>query len=92
MLLIPCPWCGERDESEFTYGGSAERKMPALDGKADLGDWHAFVHRRDNPKGAHREYWHHTHGCERWLVVERDTVTHAIGEVRDAANLTDETA
>jgi len=92
MLLIPCPWCGARDESEFTYGGSAERSMPALDSKAGLEDWHAFVHRRGNPKGAHREYWHHSHGCERWLIVERDTVTHAIGEVRDAANLADESA
>ena len=23
MLLIPCPWCGERDEVEFRYGGEA---------------------------------------------------------------------
>jgi len=92
MLLIPCPWCGERDESEFTYGGSAERAMPALNGAADLAEWHAFVHRRENPKGAHREYWHHTHGCERWLTVERDTVTHAIGKVRDASSLSDDPA
>ncbi|MGZ8625813.1 MAG: sarcosine oxidase subunit delta, partial [Actinomycetota bacterium] len=23
MLLIPCPWCGPRDEVEFRYGGQA---------------------------------------------------------------------
>jgi hypothetical protein len=23
MLLIPCPWCGPRDASEFTCGGEA---------------------------------------------------------------------
>ena len=23
MLLIPCPWCGPRDEAEFRYGGQA---------------------------------------------------------------------
>ena len=23
MLLIPCPWCGPRDETEFRYGGQA---------------------------------------------------------------------
>ena len=22
-MLIPCPWCGERDESEFSFGGDA---------------------------------------------------------------------
>ena len=23
MLLIDCPWCGERAETEFSYGGEA---------------------------------------------------------------------
>ena len=23
MLQIPCPWCGPRDEIEFSYGGEA---------------------------------------------------------------------
>ena len=23
MLLIPCPWCGEREETEFHHGGEA---------------------------------------------------------------------
>ncbi len=23
MLRIPCPWCGERDETEFRYRGDA---------------------------------------------------------------------
>ncbi|MCP4186753.1 MAG: sarcosine oxidase subunit delta [Gammaproteobacteria bacterium] len=25
MLLIPCPHCGERDQSEFHYGGRSTR-------------------------------------------------------------------
>ena len=25
-----------------------------------------------------REFWHHVHGCRRWLMVTRDTRTHAI--------------
>ena len=28
MLLVPCPWCGPRDEVEFTYGGQAEIAYP----------------------------------------------------------------
>ncbi|PZO89700.1 MAG: hypothetical protein DI631_12830 [Acinetobacter johnsonii] len=33
----------------------------------------------------YREYWHHAGGCRRWLVVARDTATHAVASVRDAA-------
>ena len=29
MLLIRCPWCGERDEVEFRYGGAAHVSYPA---------------------------------------------------------------
>ena len=29
MLLIPCPWCGPRDEVEFHYGGQAHVAYPA---------------------------------------------------------------
>ena len=29
MLLIRCPWCGERDEIEFRYGGAAHVAYPA---------------------------------------------------------------
>jgi sarcosine oxidase subunit delta len=28
MLLIECPWCGPRDEIEFSYGGEAHRVRP----------------------------------------------------------------
>ena len=28
MLLIECPWCGQRDESEFSYAGEAHIARP----------------------------------------------------------------
>ena len=28
MLLIECPWCGERAQVEFTYGGDASASRP----------------------------------------------------------------
>ena len=28
MLLLPCPWCGPRDEVEFRYGGQAGIAYP----------------------------------------------------------------
>ena len=38
MLLIPCPWCGARAQSEFSYGGDATLKRPAPDGPATLAE------------------------------------------------------
>lgn len=57
---------------------------PAADAGADA--WHDYVYLRDNPRGAYDEYWHHTSGCRRWLVVSRDTATHEIYACQDAAD------
>lgn len=54
---------------------------------APAADWHEYLHLRDNPKGLHREFWHHVSGCRRWLIVERDTVNHEIHAVTDAASV-----
>ena len=37
MIRIKCPYCGERDHSEFTYGGDASIKYPELD--ASVKEW-----------------------------------------------------
>lgn len=76
-MLIPCPHCGPRDSSEFTYLGDATRKRPELD-NTDVEAWSAYVYERDNPKGQHQEFWHHLTGCRQWLVVERNTATHEV--------------
>src|SRR5690348_859280 len=31
MMLIPCPWCGPRNQIEFAYGGDATVRRPASD-------------------------------------------------------------
>ena len=31
MIIIKCPYCGERDHSEFTYGGDGSIVYPPLD-------------------------------------------------------------
>lgn len=81
MLRITCPWCGERDYSEFRYGGDASRPRPQH-GSGDQASWHDFVFLFDNPKGSHTEYWQHVLGCRQWLVMERDTATNAVGPAR----------
>ena len=79
MIRIPCPFCGTRDHSEFSYEGDATVEYPALDASED--EWFEAVYLRDNPRGAHKEYWRHAYGCGAFLEVERDTVTHEIGSV-----------
>ena len=77
MLLITCPWCGAREETEFAYGGDATLVRPDPT-RADAKAWHDYVYLRANPKGPHQELWYHAAGCRRWLRVTRDTATHAI--------------
>ena len=38
-----------------------------------------------NPRGRTREHWQHVFGCRRFLVVERDTVSHEVYSVTDGA-------
>jgi sarcosine oxidase subunit delta len=81
--LIHCPHCGTRPTQEFAIRSDAGLKRPAPD--ADASAWVDYVYFRDNPKGRHREHWHHAGGCRRWLIVERDTVTHTVYGVSDAS-------
>jgi len=73
MLLVRCPWCGERDEVEFSYGGQAHVAYPSDPFAASDEEWSEYLFVRDNPKGLFKERWVHTHGCRRWFELERDT-------------------
>ncbi len=75
MLLIPCPHCGPRDESEFTYGGPYS-PMPPLEGGSTAEDWHRAVHLGSSGTAPLRELWYHDAGCERWVVLRRDPKSH----------------
>jgi sarcosine oxidase subunit delta len=79
-MRIPCPYCGLRSNEEFTYYGDATLRRPdvaAADADAESAVYD-YVYLRNNPAGLHRELWFHAAGCHAWLVVERDTRTHAI--------------
>jgi heterotetrameric sarcosine oxidase delta subunit len=80
MLLIPCPWCGPRDESEFRYGGQAGVAYPADPWALTDAEWGAYLFVRANPKGRFTERWAHTAGCRRWFDVTRDTTTYEFEE------------
>lgn len=76
MLIIECPYCGKRDESEFIYGGEAHKVRPADPYVLTDEEWADYVFYRKNPKGLHRELWNHSAGCRRWFNAIRDTVTY----------------
>lgn len=78
MLLIPCPYCGEREETEFAYGGEAHITRPLEPEKLSDAEWGDYVFMRTNPMGAHYERWNHARGCRRWFNMVRHTVSHEI--------------
>jgi sarcosine oxidase subunit delta len=81
MLLIPCPWCGPRDEPEFLFAGEPAARPAPAEQVSDTA-WADYLYFRDNDKGPHREIWCHSGGCGQWFAMERDTVTHAVISVR----------
>jgi heterotetrameric sarcosine oxidase delta subunit len=76
-LKIPCPNCGLREHTEFTFGGEL-RDIGSPDREADF----RRVYLRDNVAGAQTERWFHAYGCRRWLTLRRDTVTNRISDER----------
>ena len=81
MLLIPCPHCGSRDETEFHYGGQAHVAYPENPHELTDRAWAEFLFYRDNTKGALAERWLHSTGCRQWFNMLRDTVTYEIRAV-----------
>ena len=77
MLLIDCPYCGQRPEIEFAYGGEAHIARPADPSALSDEEWAAFLYARTNPKGIHAERWRHARGCGRFFNAVRDTVSDA---------------
>ncbi len=78
MLLINCPYCGERDQSEFSNGGEAHVARPKNPELVSDREWSEYVFIRANPKGIFYERWVHIHGCKKWFNAVRNTSTDEI--------------
>ena len=81
MILINCPYCGEREQSEFSNGGEAHVARPKDPDTLSDKDWGQYVFYRSNPKGIFYERWVHSHGCKKWFNVVRNTATDQILKV-----------
>ena len=87
-MIINHPHLGSRDASEFTILGDASliNRPDWQAGDADDA-FYNYQYLRDNPAGLHRELWFHEQGDRSWLVVTRDTLTHAVVEVALASDV-----
>ena len=86
-MRIKCPCCGERGLDEFLYYGDATVRRPDPNQPSALSAFIEYTYQRGNPRGPHRELWYHAAGCHSWLVVERNTATHAISSVQFAKDV-----
>lgn len=81
MMLIECPYCGPRNETEFRYGGQAHVPYPEDPQQLDDRQWAEYLFYRDNTRGDYAERWAHTAGCRKWFNAIRDTETYAFRAV-----------
>ena len=91
MLIIPCPWCGPRDQTEFRFGGEAVVLRPPRPDECSNEEWANYLYYRENLKGTQQERWLHAFGCRQWFVLQRDTVSHEIVTATAAGTTAPET-
>ena len=80
MVLIECPHCGERNQSEFRYGGEYNPRPSNLANFDEVSDAEAadFIYMKDNKWGVQKEWWYHRQGCQAWFLAERHTRTNEV--------------
>ncbi len=86
MLHIKCPYCGLRNETEFSCGGEAHISRPDSVHQLTNKEWSEYLFSRYNPKGCFIERWVHSSGCRKWFNVVRNTKTNEIFEVYTMGN------
>ena len=81
-MIINHPILGPRDANEFVYKGDAELlNRPDWTPNSSIEEFHDYLYLRQNPAGEHKELWYHEQGDRSWLVITRNTHTHAISRV-----------
>lgn len=79
-MRVRCPHCGERDHTEFVWGGDATVRRPTEPTAVSDETWTDYLYFRNNyfRKNAAviTERWHHVYGCRAWFERVRDTTQH----------------
>ena len=82
-MLLPCPWCGPRNATEFRYGGEAgPRPDPAT---TTPEEWRRYLYFHANPRGWHdRELVPRLRAAAGTSSSSGTRVTNEVRAVRDA--------
>ena len=86
MFLINCPYCGERDQSEFSNGGEAHVKRPENPDSISDKEWAEYVFYHNNGTGVVREWWLHAPSGY-WFIAERHRVSDEVVRTYDPSEL-----
>lgn len=73
MLQLNCPNCGERNVSEFRFGGEYVQRPKNPEDPASDEAWVNYLYLKENKLGVQKEWWYHRAGCGRWFLAERHT-------------------
>jgi heterotetrameric sarcosine oxidase delta subunit len=74
-FVLSCPNCGEREVTDFGFGGEIAVRPKSAPSWRELNAYNYF---RRNVAGVQREWWVHRSGCRAWFVAERDTRTNEV--------------
>ncbi len=77
-FLLTCPNCGEREVTDFSFGGEVVPRPSTKPSERDLNTYNYF---RRNVAGVQREWWYHRSGCRAWFLADRDTTTNEVSWV-----------
>ncbi|MEM7125181.1 MAG: sarcosine oxidase subunit delta [Chloroflexota bacterium] len=77
MVILNCPNCGERNVSEFRYGGEYNPR-PANPLDTSDAEWADYIFLKENRFGVQKEWWFHASGCGTWFLAERHTKTNLV--------------
>ncbi len=77
MQLLPCPFCGPRDEPEFHFAADAGQHRPSPSSEVPDRDWADYLYGAEASSGVAREIWVHL-TCGEFFLLTRDTVSRAV--------------
>jgi len=76
MILVPCPFCGSRNSSEFRWCGEVKARPDP--NSTTQAEWRDYLYMKSNAAGWIAETWYHREGCGRYFRIERNTLTNEI--------------
>ncbi len=77
MIILSCHNCGDRNVSEFRFGGEYIPRPEDPSACSDS-DWTDYLYSRSNRMDIQIEWWYHNAGCELWFLAERNTLTNQV--------------